>query len=177
MLTPKETQPEQSSNASAEKPADNLNLEKLTPHPEEFQQLTSEVIHNMHSEKGTDAGWRSPKKGSTLQKFGLKAKVTLGALALGVLPVLAIGGVAVTLAEQSFESKIRVTEQARAEELADRINRFIFERFADVVELLIGVRKVGRHFLFDPLRSADPGDDVFTLSVAEVVAAEARIAH
>jgi len=140
MVTPEGIHPEASQEASQEassgQPVGAPNLETLTPHPEEFQSLSAEVIGELQSHKAeSNRAHSAPSQGNWLQRFGLKTKVRLGALALGTLPVLVIGGLSFTLAEQSFEQKIRVTEQARAEELADKVNRFMFERFADIKDL------------------------------------------
>jgi twitching motility protein PilJ len=72
------------------------------------------------------------KTGSWWQRMGLRTKTTLLAITLGTLPVLGIGVVAYNLANQSITQEITQTEQGLAVNMADKLNRFIFERYGDV---------------------------------------------
>jgi methyl-accepting chemotaxis protein PixJ len=72
------------------------------------------------------------KKGLSWQRLGLKAKTTILGLAIGTLPVLAIGSVAYYLANQSLTKQIEKTEESFAINLSDKVNRFMFERYGDV---------------------------------------------
>jgi methyl-accepting chemotaxis protein PixJ len=74
----------------------------------------------------------TPAKPSKLKGLSLKTKATLLAITIGVLPVAAIGGVAYFAANQSITQEITATEKARALGLADKANRYIFERYGDV---------------------------------------------
>lgn len=67
-----------------------------------------------------------------LQKKGLRFKATLFAIAIGTLPVLAIGTTAYILADQSITNQIIKTEEASAVGMADKVNRFMFERYGDI---------------------------------------------
>jgi methyl-accepting chemotaxis protein PixJ len=66
------------------------------------------------------------------QKLSLRWKVTGIAIAMSTIPVIGIGAIAYYIANQSVTEKIAQTEQARTEELADRLNRFMFERYGDI---------------------------------------------
>jgi methyl-accepting chemotaxis protein PixJ len=74
----------------------------------------------------------TPAKPNKLKGFSLKTKATLLAITIGVLPVAAIGGVAYFVANQSFTQQIEVGQKARAENIDDKMNRFMFERYGDI---------------------------------------------
>jgi methyl-accepting chemotaxis protein PixJ len=62
----------------------------------------------------------------------IQLKATLAAIAIGVMPVSAIGATAYYFANQSITTQISQAEQKRAAEVLDKINRFIFERYGDI---------------------------------------------
>jgi twitching motility protein PilJ len=72
------------------------------------------------------------RTGSWWQRMGLRTKTTLLAIAISTIPVLGIGVVAYNLANQSITQEITETEQSLAVNMADKINRFLFERYGDV---------------------------------------------
>jgi methyl-accepting chemotaxis protein PixJ len=74
---------------------------------------------------------KHPKKFS-LTKLGLKQKATLLALALGTLPVIAIGATAYYFANQSITKQISAVEEGKAVELGNTLNGFMFERYGDI---------------------------------------------
>ncbi len=74
----------------------------------------------------------TPSKASKLKGLSLKTKATLLAITIGVLPVAAIGATAYFVANQSITQEITTAKKARALGLADKVNRYIFERYADV---------------------------------------------
>jgi methyl-accepting chemotaxis protein PixJ len=76
-------------------------------------------------------------KASWWTKQGLKAKATLLAVALGTIPVALIGGSAYYLSHQSFTNQLTNAEQARAAGMADKVNRFMAERYGDIQTLSI----------------------------------------
>ena len=67
-----------------------------------------------------------------LRGLSLRTKATALAIILGTLPVIGTGATAYYLANQAVVNQIGQTKQARATDLADQINRFIFERYGDV---------------------------------------------
>jgi signal transduction histidine kinase len=66
------------------------------------------------------------------QPRSLKVKTTVLAIAIGTLPVLAIGGIAYSVANRAIAKQITKTEQERLISLQDKVNRFVFERFGDI---------------------------------------------
>jgi methyl-accepting chemotaxis protein PixJ len=68
-------------------------------------------------------------------KQGLKAKATILAIAVGTIPVALIGGSAYYLSNQSFTNQISNAEQTRAVGMADKVNRFMAERYGDIETL------------------------------------------
>jgi methyl-accepting chemotaxis protein PixJ len=71
-----------------------------------------------------------PAKRSIWSSIRLKA--TLLAVAIGVIPVVAIGATAYYFADQSIKEKISLEQKQKTEELADKLNLFMFERFGDI---------------------------------------------
>ena len=67
-----------------------------------------------------------------VSQLGLEAKTTLLAIAIGTLPVLAIGGLAYVTADRTISAQISKAEQSRAIDLSDKLNRFMDDRLDDV---------------------------------------------
>ncbi len=65
-------------------------------------------------------------------RLSLNTKATILAIAIGTLPVLGIGALTFQLASQSIFNKIAQAQEAEAVSLADKINRFMFERYGDI---------------------------------------------
>lgn len=72
------------------------------------------------------------KSDSWWSRLGLRSKAILLAVTLGTIPVVSIGGLAYTVSSQSIISQISSAEKARAEETADKVNRFMGERYGDI---------------------------------------------
>jgi methyl-accepting chemotaxis protein PixJ len=72
----------------------------------------------------------SPK--SKWNRLSFKTKATLIAIGLGLAPVAAIGTLSYTQIRTSIEQQTVKTQTARAEAVADKLNRFVFERNGDV---------------------------------------------
>ncbi|WP_404790354.1 methyl-accepting chemotaxis protein [Altericista sp. CCNU0014] len=64
--------------------------------------------------------------------LGLKAKATFLAIAIGTVPVVGIGGVAYSVSSQALTNQISNAEKTRAEGMADKVNRFMVERYGDI---------------------------------------------
>jgi methyl-accepting chemotaxis protein PixJ len=62
----------------------------------------------------------------------IQLKATLAAIAIGTLPVIAIGGTAYYFASQSMATQTATAKKVRAIGLIDKVNRFIFERYSDI---------------------------------------------
>jgi methyl-accepting chemotaxis protein PixJ len=71
------------------------------------------------------------------QRLGLRAKATLLAIALGTMPVVGIGSLAFYFAGQSMTKQVSTAEEARAAGMADKVNRFMFERYGDIQVLAV----------------------------------------
>lgn len=62
----------------------------------------------------------------------IQLKATLAAIAIGTLPVIAIGATAYYFANQSMAAQTATAKKVRAVGLIDKVNRFIFERYGDI---------------------------------------------
>lgn len=71
-------------------------------------------------------------QGRRLGHLSLRAKVTMAAILLGTVPVVAIGGMAYSVANQSITKGVYIDQSNKSEEILDKLNRFIFERYGDV---------------------------------------------
>ncbi|MGG6266700.1 methyl-accepting chemotaxis protein [Leptolyngbya sp. AN03gr2] len=72
---------------------------------------------------------------AALKRLSLKTKATLLAIAIGTLPVLAIGTIAYTFANRSITRQIIAAEETLASTLSQRVTSFMAERTADVQSL------------------------------------------
>jgi methyl-accepting chemotaxis protein len=66
------------------------------------------------------------------QKLNLKVKTTTIAICLTTIPVVGISSIAYHFASKSLEKEKIETEQILTSQMADKINRFMFERYGDV---------------------------------------------
>lgn len=66
------------------------------------------------------------------QRTSLRTKVTLGAIALSVLPVLAFGTIAYQVADKQLVEQIQIDKLNTADGLNNEVSRFMFERYGDV---------------------------------------------
>ncbi len=64
--------------------------------------------------------------------WGLKRKATLLAIAIGTLPVAVVGTGSYLYSSQSLTTQITNAEQARVKGMADKVNRFMVERYGDI---------------------------------------------
>lgn len=67
-----------------------------------------------------------------LQQLSLGKKATILAIAFGTIPALGIGAFAYSFANKSMTRQITQTTEAQAINLADNVNRFMFERYGDI---------------------------------------------
>jgi methyl-accepting chemotaxis protein PixJ len=72
---------------------------------------------------------------SKWNKLSFKTKATLLAIALGLVPIVAVGTLSYFQIKASTESQIIKLQTDRAEAVADKLNRFVFERNGDVEAL------------------------------------------
>lgn len=66
------------------------------------------------------------------RKLPLQTKAIIFAIALGTLPVLSIGAVAYYFANRSIIRDVMQYQKSYVVELADKVNRFMFERYGDI---------------------------------------------
>lgn len=62
----------------------------------------------------------------------LRTKAILLAIALGTIPVLITGAIAYYSTNEAITQQVFALKQSRAQDLADKVNRFIFERYGDI---------------------------------------------
>jgi methyl-accepting chemotaxis protein PixJ len=65
-------------------------------------------------------------------KLGLKSKATILAIAIGTIPVVVIGTIAYFAASPPIRQQVANTQKAQAQEISDKLNRFLFERYGDI---------------------------------------------
>lgn len=75
--------------------------------------------------------WRFP----SLSVASLRTKATLLALAIGTIPVVLVGTTAYFTASKGIEEQIVQSEKTNAEDLEDKLNLFIKERYSDILSL------------------------------------------
>jgi Methyl-accepting chemotaxis protein (MCP) signalling domain/Cache domain len=64
--------------------------------------------------------------------FSFKTKATLLATVLGIGPIAAVGSIAYVQIQHTLQQQTTNEQKTRAEAIADKLNRFIFERNGDV---------------------------------------------
>jgi methyl-accepting chemotaxis protein PixJ len=62
----------------------------------------------------------------------IQTKTTIFAILMGVVPVALVGGLGITQISSFSEKQIKSVQQERATGMADKMNRFLFERYGDV---------------------------------------------
>ncbi|MGL5805375.1 MAG: methyl-accepting chemotaxis protein, partial [Xenococcaceae cyanobacterium] len=75
---------------------------------------------------------RSLQQNNWFQNLSLKTKTTVLAIALGTIPVVAIGAIAYQVASNSITDQVSKAEQTRAVGMSDKVSRFLVERFGDI---------------------------------------------
>jgi methyl-accepting chemotaxis protein PixJ len=72
---------------------------------------------------------------SKWNSLSFKTKATLLAIALGLTPIVAVGTLSYFQVKSSIEAQVVKAQTDRAEAVADKLNRFVFERNGDVEAL------------------------------------------
>lgn len=70
-----------------------------------------------------------------LRSTRLRTRATILAIAIGTLPVLLVGSVAYFTAGEALKEQILQNERTNANDLQDKLNIFIDQRYEDIVEL------------------------------------------
>jgi methyl-accepting chemotaxis protein PixJ len=65
-------------------------------------------------------------------RLNLKLKATLLAIVLGVTPAVLVGSYAFYTASQAYNAQLKQVKEAQALGIADKLNRYMFERFGDI---------------------------------------------
>jgi methyl-accepting chemotaxis protein PixJ len=89
---------------------------------------------------GADAGPQSAIQSSILMNMpirnmsfvSIKTKITFFAVLMGIIPVTLVGGLGIWQINDFSTKQIKATQQERAIGIADKMNRFLFERYGDV---------------------------------------------
>jgi methyl-accepting chemotaxis protein PixJ len=69
------------------------------------------------------------------QRMNLRAKATLGAIAVSTIPIVLLGATAYHLTSSNITQNIRQQQQVRVASFADRLDRFLLGRYQDVQTL------------------------------------------
>ncbi|HAJ58436.1 MAG TPA: methyl-accepting chemotaxis protein [Cyanobacteria bacterium UBA8543] len=93
--------------------------------------MPEETEFSLHNRKRQVPWWRFSIVGFT----SLRTKATLLAVAIGTIPVVLVGTTAYFTASKGIEEQIVQSEKTNAEDLEDKLNLFITERFNDVLSL------------------------------------------
>jgi methyl-accepting chemotaxis protein PixJ len=72
-----------------------------------------------------------PKQAARFSR-SLRTKATIVAIALGTLPVVAIGSAAYIATERTSTQQIETNQVNQSIEISDKLNRFMFERYGDI---------------------------------------------
>jgi twitching motility protein PilJ len=97
--------------------------------PEEAEQSLQKLY--LPLQKQQTPRWRFP----SLRLTNLRTKATLVALAIGTIPVVLVGTTAYFTASKGIEEQIIQSEKTNAEDLEDKLNLFIKERYDNVVTM------------------------------------------
>jgi hypothetical protein len=67
-----------------------------------------------------------------LNKLSLKTKAIIAGIAIGTVPMLSMGAMVYSAADNHITAQANQAQQDRAQGLSDKINRFLFERYGDI---------------------------------------------
>ena len=97
---------------------------------------------------------QSPKKRDRFKlpkHLNLRGKAILAAISIGTLSAALVGGTAYWVAENTIGKQVVENRTATSNSMADKINRFMFERYGDVqvlsnLPILTNSRVRNRHY-------------------------------
>ncbi|MEA5511451.1 methyl-accepting chemotaxis protein [Crocosphaera sp. UHCC 0190] len=114
--------------------ATNNNNGNLTPVNDNNQPIIIEKEVTFNSVETPNSLPRIAESNAKMRhkKWGIRAKATLLAMAIGTLPVMAVGGIAYTLANQSINRQIDTFEKTNVTQLQDKIHVYMKDRFSDI---------------------------------------------
>ncbi|MEO0686070.1 MAG: cache domain-containing protein, partial [Cyanobacteria bacterium J06649_11] len=82
--------------------------------------------------RGNSGNVSSNRLMARFKQLSLSTKTTVLAIAMTTVPVLVIGVGAYLAASQSMRNKVFDLQQAQTKAFADKVNRFMFERYGDI---------------------------------------------
>ncbi|WP_373539956.1 methyl-accepting chemotaxis protein [Chamaesiphon sp.] len=97
--------------------------------PNQFN--STDVMTEIFTQQG-EIAMNASRSTSNWNKFSLKTKVTLLATILGLAPLMAIGTLSYVQINNALREQTVQAQKDRAVQIADKFNRFIFERNGDV---------------------------------------------
>jgi twitching motility protein PilJ len=98
-----------------------------------YKAIAEKALANLsQSQSATVTKDSEDSGGSFWDKLTLRWKVTALAIAISTVPLAGIGSIAYYLASQSITKQITQAEEARAVGIADKLNRFMLERYGDI---------------------------------------------
>jgi methyl-accepting chemotaxis protein PixJ len=111
----------------------NQQIEPIQEHPEDSSLLNSFLILP-DSGKLTVDPYSMPMDNANKAKgfVSIKTKAAIFAALMGVIPVSLVGGLSIYQISQFTNKQIKSSQQEKATALADKMNRFLFERYGDV---------------------------------------------
>jgi methyl-accepting chemotaxis protein PixJ len=65
-------------------------------------------------------------------KLSLRTKATVLAVLLGTVPIATVGGIGFLAANQTLKQQINQQHSVESQELVNKVNRFVFERYGDI---------------------------------------------
>lgn len=92
----------------------------------------SRIRHSSVASAANSSNSRLNRAAASIGRLSLTTKATILAIAIGTLPILGIGALTYNLASQSIISKISEIQENEAKGLADKVNRFMIERYGDI---------------------------------------------
>ena len=130
----------QPNEATAKSKANNQLIPPPTPNNDRSSYHTTTIPPQLENEQYVDtfengrAGRTQPpeRRGNWWQRRSLRTKATALAIALGVLPVLAVGTINSISSGRDIRKGAIQAQQSLASALADELGRFMFERHGDI---------------------------------------------
>jgi twitching motility protein PilJ len=101
-----------------------------------YSAVAQQALNNLQKSQAPEQkSSKETASASWWQKLNLKVKTTVIAICLTTFPVVGISMVAYYFANKSLSKATIDTEQILTSQMADKINRFMFERYGDVQTL------------------------------------------
>ena len=122
------TQKNQSQNQSQNQPESLQVNQNAADFPQENPDIPMSLENSLSPEEGLV---KTKRKTWSWRSLSLQSKSTILAIMIGSLPVLLIGTVGFLIADNTVSKQVRTTHTQATSSTADKINRFMFERYGD----------------------------------------------